>query len=319
MKLSKKIKFSALAALAAVACQLSIAKDTPNRALTLDNIGSGLAEEQRKAAEALARTISDSARGAGDTLVGKRVAETAQTMARRADDIANASLATDRDKVLRFLGLDPVGESAIYYFVSYEMPLEVLRSYVIEAMWTGGTLIFRGVPKGRELKDFITTDLRALVYGKGSSAAISIDPRLFDAYKIAIVPSIVYTEERKNFLCVGVSPKAFEYDDKTYHYDTCPPVDEAKYWKITGAVTSDFALREFINAGAAKAAPYLEALAKGFATGTVAPKNQPPFAGEWKDAISPEELMAVRDAVEVARNIGSGIPPASDKPSTLQK
>jgi type-F conjugative transfer system pilin assembly protein TrbC len=231
-------------------------------------------------------------------------------MARRADDIADAGLSADRDKILKFLGIDPAGQSSIYYFVSYEMPLEVLRSYVIEAMWSGGTLVFKGIPKGREMKDFITKDLRDLIYGKGASASLAIDPRLFDGYKVTTVPTIVYTEERKNFMCTGVNPKSFKYQEETYSYDTCPPVDESKYWKITGALTTDFALREFINAGAKGAQVHLDALAKGLATGMVAPKNQQAFAGEWKEAITPEELMAVRTAIETAREAGAHVPEA---------
>jgi len=301
---------------AAVACALTIssaavAQDTPNRALTVDNAGSGMSAERRAALDETARLIAENAQKASNTATGRRVAETiAPSLARRADDIADGAISADRDKVLRFLGIDPKGDSNIYYFVSYEMPLEVLRAYVIEAMWSGGTLVFRGIPPGRELRDFITVDLRNLVYGKGASAALSIDPRMFDAYKVTTVPSIVYTEERKNFVCMGVNPKPFKYEEKDYTYDTCPPVDESKYWKIGGAVTTDFALREFVNAGGKGAQRHLDALAKGYATGTVAPKNQQGFSGEWKDAISPAELMAVRSAIETAKQAGSKVPEA---------
>jgi type-F conjugative transfer system pilin assembly protein TrbC len=216
---------------------------------------------------------------------------------------------------LKFLGIDPEGESSLYYFVSFEMPLDLLRSYVVEAMWAGGTLVFRGIPPGKEMREFITKDLRELIYGKGSSAAISIDPRLFDAYAITTVPTIVSTVDRRNFVCKGVNPKSFKYGKKTLSYDTCPAMDESKYWKITGAVTTDFALREFIKAGAKHAQVNLDALAKGFATGTVAPKNQQAFSGEWKEALTPEELMSVQTAIDTARGTGSQVPDAL-KPKT---
>lgn len=265
----------------------------------------------------MARTITENAQNSRDSAVGRNFAEAGAQVARRVDDIADSALATDRDKVLKFLGIDPAGESSLYYFVSYEMPLELLRSYVVEAMWAGGTLVFKGIPPGREMRDFITKDLRELIYGKGSAASLSIDPRLFDAYAIDSVPAIVSTVDRKNFLCKGVNPKAFKYGDKTLSYDTCPPVDESKYWKITGAVTSDFALREFIKAGATHAQVNLDALAKGFATGTMPAKNQQGFSGEWKDAVSPEELMAVQAAIDTARGTSSGVPEAL-KPNTSQ-
>ncbi len=290
-------------------------KATPNRALTTDNMGSGMTPERKKALEETARIISENAQGASHSAMGRSIAEASAKVARRADDIADKALSADREKVLTFLGIDPKGESSIYYFVSYEMPLELLRSYVIEAMWSGGTLVFRGIPPGRDMRQFITQDLRELIYGKGASASMSIDPRLFDGYNITTVPTIVYTEERKNFMCAGVNPKSFKYEKETLSYDTCPPVDESKYWKISGAVTTDFALREFINAGATRAQVHLDALAKGFATGTVAPKVQQAFSGEWKDAISPEELMSVKSAIDTARNAGSKVPAALQPPA----
>jgi len=309
--LKKSLRIAAAVAGALTVATAAIAQETPNRALTVDNVGQGMSKERLSALEETARVIAENAQKASSTAAGRRVAETiAPSLARRADDIADSAIASDRDKVLRFLGIDPKGDSSIYYFVSYEMPIEVLRSYVIEAMWSGGTLVFRGVPPGRELRDFITVDLRNLIYGKGRSAALSIDPRLFDGYKVTTVPTIVYTEERKNFVCMGVNPKPFKYEEKNYTYDTCPPVDESKYWKIGGAVTTDFALREFVNAGAKGAQRHLDALAKGYATGTVPPKNQQAFSGEWKDAISPEDLMAVRSAIETAKQAGSKVPEA---------
>ena len=321
MKLAYRVRIGAFTVLAAIATfgaatasaqETAPAPATSNRALTTENVGNGLTPERKKAVEDMARTISENAQNAAHSAVGRSIAEASAKVARRADDIADKALSADREKVLKFLGIDPAGESSIYYFVSYEMPLEVLRAYVIEAMWSGGTLVFRGIPPGRDMRQFITKDLRELIYGKGASAALSIDPRLFDGYKITTVPTIVYTEERKNFMCTGVNPKSFKYEEKTLSYDTCPPVDESKYWKITGAVTTDFALREFINAGATHAQVHLDALAKGFATGTVAPKAQQAFAGEWKDAISPEELMAVKSAIETARSAGSKAPGAPE-------
>lgn len=316
MKLSAAVRLACLVGIAAFGAQNAAAQTvaeepavpTPNQALTVDNVGANLSPERRKALEDTARLIAESSKNSVNSGMGRRIAESTAKMARRADDIADAALATDRSKVLEFLGVDPKGESSIYYFVSYEMPLEVLRAYVVEAMWSGGTLVFRGIPPGKDMRTFITGDLRELIYGKGASASLSIDPRLFDGYKITTVPTIVYTEERKNFICSGVNPKAFKYKEQTLSYDTCPPVDESKYWKITGAVTTDFALREFINAGATRAQVHLDALALGFATGTVAPKSQQPYKGDWKDAITPEELMAVKAAVETAKQAGSKIP-----------
>lgn len=315
MNLPPTVRRIVLLSLVALSVSNAVAQVTPSQALTTDNVGSSLTPERKKALEDTARLIAESASNALNTPVARRVSEVGAQMARRADDIADATLSQDREKVLKFLGIDPNEEKNLYYFVSFEMPIEVLRAYVVEAMWAGGTLIFRGPPPGRDLGKFMTEDLRSLIYGKGASASISLDPRLFDGYKITTVPTIVYTEDRKNFMCMGVNPKSFQHEGQTLSYDTCPPVDESKYWKISGAVTTDFALREFINAGAKGAQINLDALAKGFATGTVAPRNQQPFTGDWQDVITPDEKRAAESAIETAKQMGTKVKGALEQPA----
>jgi type-F conjugative transfer system pilin assembly protein TrbC len=224
----------------------------------------------------------------------KQFAGQAATMARRVDDIADQSIGTQRDDVLKFLGINPQAGSSMYYFVSWSMPLEMLRSYAAEAMWTGGFLVFRGIPADMGLKDFILGDLKQLVYGKGASAAISLDPRLFDAYEVKVVPTIVFTSTRANMSCDVA--RSFVGDNKqNLQYKACPPVDQEKYWKISGAVTSDYALREFIADGAPGADTYLEALKKGQAAGEQTPVLQQGFKGEWKDALTPADVQAMKE------------------------
>lgn len=229
-----------------------------------------------------------------------------ETMGRakvRADDIADAAMSADRDKVLDFLGIDPQRTSNLYYFVSWSMPLEMLRSYAIEAMWSGGTLIFKGVPPGKNFGVFLGEDFSKLTYGKGASANVSIDPRLYDAYGINSVPSIVLTSYRAEMECIGVNPVPFKYQGKTLSYDTCPPLDETKYTKVSGAVTSSYALQLFIDNGEPAAKTYLKALGRGFATGQLPGKEQKPFAGKWEEVISPSERMAAEEAARAIHAI----------------
>ena len=280
-------------------------KDGSDWAQTLKQFGQNLTPEQKKSAEAAGRAITQEVLKASRGPQLKPQQEMAAQAARRADDIADAALAKDRADIQRFLGIDPNGQSSLYFFVSSTMPIEMLRAYVIEAMWSGGTLVFRGVPPGMDIKDFITKYLSELIYGKGASASIAIDPRLFEAYNVTVAPTVVYTEERRNFECQGVGQRAFRSQGRELTYETCPPIDESKYWKLSGAVTADYALHEFINAGAKGAQPYLDALAKGFATGERPPKSQVPFAGDWKQAITPEDLKRVQDAVETAKSTGA--------------
>jgi type-F conjugative transfer system pilin assembly protein TrbC len=268
--------------------------------LSEKTVGSGIKAEDlariRASATAAAQNAQDSL-AAGVARYGQNAAN----IARRVDDIADATIASERDAVLRLIGIDPAADNALYYFVSTSMPEELLRAYVIDAMWTGGTLVFRGVPPDRTLGEFVTKDLKNLIYGKGMSAMLSIDPRLFDLYQIKTVPSIVLSTDRTNVSCVG-NQVSFRYRKESLAYRTCPPQDPNKYWKMEGAVTSYFALTEFKRAGAGAAADKrLAALSRGLG-GRAQPQAQIPFRGDWKDAISPAEILAGKKALENMQN-----------------
>ena len=227
------------------------------------------------------------------------VNKASREVSRRADDIANQVLAEKRDQILDFLGIDPDSSSAVYYFVSWSMPLNLLRSYALEAMWSGGTLVIKGVPPGKDLANFFMEDVQQLIYGKGASANISIDPRLFDAYKIETVPYIVYTTVRSNFQCQGISKTKIEHPTKDLYYDKCPPLEESAYWKIGGAVSTFYALEQFKERGAPGVQAHLNALSRGFATGEKPGKELNAFTGEWKDAVTPEDKKAIQEALSL--------------------
>ena len=262
------------------------------------DIGSKLSASEYQSAQKLGEELARKALANLDTQQGKQFLAQAAPLARKADQIADAAVAKEHDKVLQFLGIDPQSASGLYYMVSWSMPLEMLRSYVAEAMWDGGTLVFKGLPEGMDLNTYIKSNLSQLVYGKGASAIISIDPRLFEVYDVKTVPTIVLTTERKQLTC-DLQEGAVTIEGASYPYNTCRPLDPQKYWKISGAVTSDFALREFQKVGAAPAQVYLNALAKaaGADVGQLAPKEQLPFTGNWKDAISPEDIASMQNAI----------------------
>ena len=212
------------------------------------------------------------------------------TQARLVDQIANKQIERDKDQTLAGLGLNPLSNNALFYFVSWSMPLNMLRSYALEAMWDGGTLVFRGIPPGMTWAQFALHDLKSLVYGKGASANISIDPRLFDAYKVTSAPTIVFTTTRQNLACDIDVP--FVFRKRTLTYKACPPVAPAAYDKVIGGVTSVYALQTFIDGGRTQAKPYLAALARGYAgTGTQIGKDQTPFDGKWSGVQGPEQLQ----------------------------
>jgi type-F conjugative transfer system pilin assembly protein TrbC len=265
------------------------------------DVGSKLSAADYQAAQQLGENLAQQALGNLNSPQGQQFQKLAAPMARQADDIADASVAKDRDNVLKFLGMNPKAPSGLYYMVSWSMPLEMLRSYVAEAMWDGGILVFRGIPDGMDLNTYIHSNMSQLVYGKGASAIISIDPRLFEAYDVQTVPTIVLTTERHQLNC-ELADKTIVLEGVPHTYKTCSPLDPKKYWKMEGAVTSDFALREFEKAGSQDATTYLAALAKA-GGGEMAPKEQQPFTGNWKDAISPEDVKAVQDAISRAQSI----------------
>lgn len=237
----------------------------------------------------------------------------AENVRRRADDIANATIAKERDGILEFLGIDPNASTALYYFVSWSMPLEMLRSYAIEAMWAGGTLVIKGVPPGKELMNFMVEDVKQLVYGKGASANISIDPRLFDVYAVDTVPTMVYTTVRDNLQCQGVNPVKFKAGEMTLSYDTCPELDPSTYWKLSGAVTTNYALQAFKDAGAPGVDVHMKALSRGWAGLDAPGKEQKPYVGDWKDVLSPAEQAAAEEAYKAMQ------PKASAKPKRAKK
>lgn len=255
--------------------------------------GQRISPEMRARAEAIAREIDEAAKRAIAKPLSPSVESMIANAKRRADDIADESLAADRDKVLSFLGVDPQGEHALYYFVSWSMPLDVLRAYAIEAMWAGGTLVFKGVPPGRDLKTFLVDDLGSLVWGKGGSASIAMDPRLFETYAVSAVPSIVITKDRRNLTCGGKDAQKVDadVDGVLVQFSGCPSAHPDSYIKLTGAVTSDYALRTFVENGADYARPFQAALRKGVVYGENSVKGQVGFKGEWKDVVTPAMRM----------------------------
>ena len=296
-----KILLISILALGTTTAHPAVTEPEPDPYAAMGGIGSNISIEDKAKLMEMSKTMIDSSLNALKSPRAEEVTQYGPQMQRRADDIADVAMSNERKAALEFLGIPPDSSTSLYIFVSHSMPLDMIRAYALEAMWSGGTLVFKGVQPGKSLKDFITEDMGALVYGKGANAAIALDPRLFDTYGITVVPTIVVTTERKNFECVGINPVSFEYSKKALSYDTCPPLDPSKYWKMSGAVTVDFALRAFIEKGAEGAKANLAALAQGLRTGERAPKEQRVFAGNWKDAISPEELMATKKAIEAIR------------------
>ena len=203
-----------------------------------------------------------------------------QRVSRDAETIANPAMQRRRDRLLRFLGINPHGSTQLYIFVSWSMPLPMLRAYEVESMWTGAPLVFRGIPKGTTLRKFIVKDLRELVWGKGAGADISIDPRLYDLYSVTSVPTIVLSKRVDQMRCaISVSFAAGKTGE--LNYDRCSRMNPSQFIKVEGAVTTAYALREFERNGWPQAKQYLAALRKGYTNGLPMSPAQAPFTGKW--------------------------------------
>lgn len=270
-----------------------------------NNAGSRLTQEQRDRAEALGHSVvSETLRTINDANTQQKYGGLANDAARRADAIANTAYAEKREKVLKFLGITPESTKGLYYFVSWSMPQSLLRAYAQEAMWTGGILVVRGIPDDMNLHQFVAGRAQEILDNKGASANLTIDPRLFAAYEVTAVPTIVYSESIHYVNCKGMETGSVTLqkekfplfqEDTAVEYNKCSPQDPNTYWKISGGVTTDFALRSFMDAGAVGAKVFHEALAKGGLSNKE--KAQKPFEGNWAGVLSPEDKMAIDKAV----------------------
>lgn len=279
--LSSVLKSSAWAVLLGTITAAGAQSQQPSETPNLPGVGAQMSPEAQQRARQAAEQAFQRSQEALQSEFARKLAPQFENTRRRVDDMADKEMASERDAALRFLGIPPEADHALYFFVSWSMPRQMLQAYALEAMWSGGTLVFRGVPPGKKLDEFLIKDIRSLVSDKGASANVSIDPRLYDAYEIKHVPTIVLTTERSYLECTQFATRTFSYKKQSLSYEACAPMDPAKYWKISGTVTTGYALREFIASGGSKAQLHLDALAKG-------PRQQgrdmKPFSGKW-DAV----------------------------------
>ncbi len=233
-----------------------------------------------------------------------------QNLAAKGERQGDITLEKDRAAVLRFLGLDPAARHGqVYYFVSLSMPQSLLREYALDAMWSGGRLILRGMdPAMPDLRSFIAKELQPLVQFKGGAAEISIDPRLYDTYQITSVPTIVYSTLPETGLCTQEQAQTVQDGDKTWQFNKCSNLaDPDKYWKIEGAVSTVYALQAFQQQGA-PVDYLLTAMQKAAAAGAPVNVNEGQaaagFTGDWKKIVTPSEIMAIESSVNGINGVG---------------
>jgi len=158
--------------------------------------------------------------------------------------IANINDAVKREEALNLLGLSET-RNHLYIFISYSMPEDMIRAYAREAFWAGATLVVKGLEEGEEIMDFVQKKAHPLVEGKGYMASLNIDPRMFDAFDIQYVPSIVLSNDPYLEYCKPSDELLTDFNVTR----RCEKRPENTYIKISGAITLDYALEQFIEEG----------------------------------------------------------------------
>lgn len=158
--------------------------------------------------------------------------------------LANENDARNREEMLNFLGLSEK-RNHLYIFVSYSMPEDMIAAYSREAMWAGASLVIKGLEEGKDIGEFIQGKAVDLLGGRGYTAALHFDPRLFDAFNIDYVPSIVLADENFIAYCEDTNVPVSDLN-KTKR---CKSRPSDKYVKISGAITLDYALEQFVEEG----------------------------------------------------------------------
>jgi conjugal transfer pilus assembly protein TrbC len=123
----------------------------------------------------------------------------------------------------------PKSTPLVIAFVSLSMPEESLRRTILDTTRAGGVIVFRGFSQGGA-KPFV--QLLAKAVDQKDAPNITIDPRLFRAFKIDRVPTIV------------AASGSFEPCDQLDCVTPPPPHD-----RISGNVTLGYALQTFAEGG----------------------------------------------------------------------
>lgn len=156
--------------------------------------------------------------------------------------------------------MDLEAEDRLYFFVSFSMPDGLLRAYALDAAEAGGELVFRGIGEGMDINTFVQDYLLDVLRPGGMTAPVQIDPRLFDAYQVERVPTIVLARAPKHGICQEVTTRTGTLHGEEHDYDACAAEPEDRYWKLAGSVTTHHALERFQEAGAPSAASFIENL-----------------------------------------------------------
>ena len=207
---------------------------------------------------------------------------------------AMQNLVSQRSQILRLLGVPVDKTGYVYYFVSTSMPTALLKAYARDAVWDGGMLVFRGIVPGHGIGWFLRHVMLKLkhVTVDGSTPTVTIDPNLYDAYGVHLVPAIVYSTMQPWETCAHTVKTTLVTGGKTVPYRRCAPEDAKSYWKMSGAVSTWYALSRFHAVGAPGTGRLLRTLRAG-----AIPAGARREAGLTRPAPGPGNLASVLAAI----------------------
>lgn len=276
-------------------------------------VGQYLNKRARQGAADTGAKAVEAARSHYDSAAAQRGFELARQGQRKLHEAASTAVEGKRAALMKFLGYKENEPSGLYFLVTWEMPLELLRAYVREARWAGGIVVFKGIPEGKELAAHLMEDYVKLSdRSDPTGTPITIDPRLFDMFDVKAAPAIVLLENALQNGCDSGVPRAVQLDDETeVPYRGCSMLPEDTWWKVSGGVTTLWALDYMASAGSAKAGErarlmrtaltqHKPAMAKAAEDG----RTLRPYEGEWEQAITTEDM----------RRLVAPTPPRSSAP-----
>jgi conjugal transfer pilus assembly protein TrbC len=205
-------------------------------AQTIEGLDLQGVEKRGEAAQADARALLDFVKGQGEPQARAAQAAVDDTYGRIADLDVSGIAGGNKDGPIDFDAMvagakgnltGPTSTPLVMAFVSLSMPEAALRRTIAETTRAGGVVVLRGLPAAGA-KAFVE-GLSKVVDQKGASN-ITIDPRLFRAFHVDRVPTIVSASS------------AFEPCDQLDCVTPPPPHD-----RIAGNVTLAYALEAFAD------------------------------------------------------------------------
>lgn len=168
------------------------------------------------------------------------------------------------ESVLLGDGTLPDSEGRLYYFVSRSMPMSLLKAYAVEALHTGGTLVVKGIRRGDTIKEYVEEAVADFNNAEGQVLSnMEINPNLFDMFDVSVVPTVVWTNKiGLDDIGAGcenlpegtpvplLTVEGPDGNPLQVEKPVCAQAPSGAYYKIAGALTTQYVLERFQSAGA---------------------------------------------------------------------